>query len=165
MRDDNSGTGGQWDDPMSKSGQGQGQGQWDQGGDNTGGGDTYGQQRAPQSAFGTDVGGGQTGTTGYGGPDTQSDQSSGQYGGQERFQTSQSQTAGYADPNRNVAGAGTGRQADDDDDYGSSGPGAQPSGGGKPSMTSRVKGAAEQMAGKVTGDKQGRGREREEGNF
>jgi hypothetical protein len=32
MRDDNSGTGGQWDDPMSKSGQGQGQGQWDQGG-------------------------------------------------------------------------------------------------------------------------------------
>ena len=104
------------------------------------GGDSYGQQRSDQGGYEY----GQTGTAGLGG--TQSDQTktSGQYGGQERFQTSQSQTAGYADPTR-VGGGGS--QPEDDDDYGASvGPGGGPtgasrqSGTGKPSMTSRVKG-------------------------
>jgi len=152
MRDDDTSTGQQWDDPS--------QGQRD----NTGGrgGDAYTQQQSGDeygttgSTFG---GGGQTGT-GLGGTDT-----SGQYRDSDRFASGQN--TGYADPgSRTIPGAGSGRQNEDDDDYGSSvgsGGGAT----GKPSMTSKVKGAAEQMSDKIMGDsgKQGRGREREEDNF
>ncbi|KAH8981892.1 hypothetical protein EDB92DRAFT_145052 [Lactarius akahatsu] len=61
---------------------------------------------------------------------------------------------------------GGGRRPEDDDDY-STGVGNTASGVGKPSMTSRVKGAAEKMTGKIMGDpgKQARGQEREEGTF
>ncbi|KAH9056535.1 hypothetical protein EDB87DRAFT_1579358 [Lactarius vividus] len=168
MRDDNTSTGGQWDNPMSKGSQGK----WELGrhfgADTAGGrgGDTYGQQHLGQSGYeyGSSVGGGQTGT-GTGGTDTQSDSrytTSGQYGGSERARTGQ--TAGYTDPARNVAGAGTGggRRPDDDDEYGAAvGPGGGST--GKPSMASRAMGAAEQMTGKIMGDqgKQSRGRERE----
>ncbi|KAH9036981.1 hypothetical protein EDB85DRAFT_2288070 [Lactarius pseudohatsudake] len=195
MRDDNTGTGGQWDNPMSKGSQGK----WELGrhfgGPSTAaartitgprlsgqrspvplltilsidttsgrGEDTYGQQQLGQSGYeyGSNVGGGQTGT-GLGGTDTQSDQryeTSGQYGGSERATTGQ--TAGYTDPARNVAGAGGGRRPDDDDEYGAAvGPGGGPT--GKPSMASKAMGAAEQMTGKIMGDqgKQARGRERE----
>ncbi|KAH8977322.1 hypothetical protein EDB83DRAFT_1596615 [Lactarius deliciosus] len=158
MRDDNAGSGGQWDNPMSKDNQDTTSGR---------GGDTYSQQQLGQSGYeyGSNVGGGQTGT-GPGGTDTQSDryETSGQYGGSERATTGQ--TAGYTDPARNVAGAGGGRRPDDDDEYGAAvGPGGGPT--GKPSMTSKAMGAAEQMTGKIMGDqgKQARGREREEGNF
>ncbi|KAI9434822.1 hypothetical protein H4582DRAFT_1974973 [Lactarius indigo] len=154
MRDDNTGTGGQWDDPMSKSGQDTTSGR---------GGDTYGQQNLGQSGYeyGSNIGSGQTGT-GLGSTDTQSDRyaTSGQYGSSERATTGQ--TGGYTDPARNVAGAGGGRRPDDDDEYGASvGPGGGPT--GKPSMASRAMGAAEQMTGKIMGDqgKQARGRERE----
>jgi len=105
--------------------------------DNTGGRgeDTYTQQHLGQSGYeyGTStVGGGQTGT-GPGGTET-----SGQYGGPERVTTTQ--TAGYEDPARNVAGAG-GTRREDDDEYGASvGPGGGPT--GKPSLTSKVKGTS-----------------------
>ncbi|KAH8981127.1 hypothetical protein EDB86DRAFT_2977490 [Lactarius hatsudake] len=158
MRDDNTGTGGQWDNPMSKGSQDTTSGR---------GEDTYSQQQLGQSGYeyGSNVGGGQTGT-GLGGTDTQSDryETSGQYGGSER--ATAGQTAGYTDPARNVAGAGGGRRPDDDDEYGAAvGPGGGPT--GKPSMASKAMGAAEQMTGKIMGDqgKQARGREREEGNF
>jgi len=158
MRDDNVSTGGQWDDPMSKGSQGK----WEHKQDDTGGlaGDTYASQNLAQSDYGSNtVGGGQTGT-GPGGIDVQSAMS-GQYGsGPDRYT---GQTAAYADPR--IAGGG-GRQPDDDDEYGAAvGTGGGPM--GKPSMTTRVKGAAEKLAGKITGDpvKQARGREREEGTF
>ncbi|KAI9437414.1 hypothetical protein BJY52DRAFT_1230072 [Lactarius psammicola] len=154
MRNDNTSTGGQWDNPMSKGSQGK----WEHREDNTGGqgGDTYTPQYLGQSSYdeyGTNtVGAG----TGPGGVNTQSDRyaASGQYSG------ATSQTAGYADPTRNVAG-GDRRPEDDEDNGGAVGAGGAPT--GKPSMTSRVKGAAEKMAGKIMGDpgKQARGRERE----
>ncbi|KAF8266408.1 hypothetical protein EI94DRAFT_192962 [Lactarius quietus] len=158
MRDDNTSTGGQWDEPMSKGNQGK----WEQRGDNTGGrgGDTqqYSGQGGTDLGSNTFGGAGQTGT-GLGGTDT-----SGQYGDQDRFTTGQ--TAGYQDPSSTtIPGAGSGRQTEDDDNYGAAvGAGGGPT--GKPSMTSRVKGAAEQMSDKIMGDsgKQTRGRERE-GNY
>ncbi|KAH8995587.1 hypothetical protein EDB86DRAFT_2922339 [Lactarius hatsudake] len=120
--DDDTGTGGQFDNPISKGSQ-----------DNTGGqgGDTFTPQRLGQSGY--DEYGTNTAGTGPGGIDTQSDRyaTSGQYGGQT------SQTAGYADPNRNITGGG-GRRPEDDDDY-STGVGNAASGVGKPSITSRVK--------------------------
>lgn len=128
--------------------------------DSTGGpgGDTYSPQHLGQS-------GGQTGT-GPVGVDIPTDRypTSGQYGGQERVTTSQ--TAGYADPTRDIAGGGGRRSEDDDDEYGAAvGPGGGPK--GKPSMTSKVKGATEKMTSKIMGDpgKQARGREREEGTI
>lgn len=154
MHDDDTGTGGQFDNPISKGSQGK----WEHREDNTGGqgGDTFTPQRLGQSGYDENTAG-----TGPGGIDTQSDRhaTSGQYGGPT------SQTAGYADPNRNITGGG-GRRPEDDDDYGT-GVGNTASGVGKPSITSRVKGAAEKMTGKITGDpgKQGRGQEREEGIF
>jgi len=155
MRDDNTSTGGQWDNPMGKGNQ-----------DNTGsmGGNTHSPQNLGQSGneYGSQP------ATGPGGTDVQSARylSSGplktspstEYGGPPT-----GQTAGYVDPR--LAGAG-GRQTDDDDEYRAAvGPGVGHT--GKPSMTNRVKGAAEKMAGKITGDpvKEARGREREEGNF
>ncbi|KAH8980407.1 hypothetical protein EDB92DRAFT_1900800 [Lactarius akahatsu] len=127
------GPGGQWDNPMSKGSQ-----------DTTSsrGEDTYSQQQLGQSGYeyGSNVGGGQTGT-GTGSTDTQSDQyeTSGQYGGSERATTGQ--TAGYTDPARNVAGAGGGRRPDDDDEYGAAvGPGGGPT--GKPSMASKAMGTS-----------------------
>ena len=118
------------------------------------------------------------GTGPPGGFDTQSDRynTSDQYGGPDSYATNQ--TAGYADPTRNVTGRG--RRPEDDDEYGTGGGGST----GKPSMTNRVLGtslpldsvvlcvhvggggtlgAAEKMTGKIMGDpgKQARGRERE----
>ncbi|KAH9054077.1 hypothetical protein EDB83DRAFT_1162488 [Lactarius deliciosus] len=106
--------------------------------DNTGGqgGDTFTPQRLGQSGYdeyGTNTA---AAGTGPGGIDTQSDRyaTSGQYGGPT------SQTAGYADSNRNITGGG-GRHPEDDDDY-VTGVGNTASGVGKPSITSRVKGAS-----------------------
>jgi len=107
--------------------------------DNTGGqgGDTYTPQYLGQSGYdeyGTNSVGAGTGPA-AGGVDIQSDRyaTSGQYGGPT------SQTTGYADPTRNVAGRG-GRRPDDDGDYGAAvGPGGGDGPTGKPSMTSRVK--------------------------
>jgi len=162
MRDDNTNTGDQFDNPMSKGSQGK----WEHREDNTfgTGGDTYSPQNLGRSGYdGSNTDGGQTGP---GGIDYQSGQhaTSGQYGGPDRVTTTGSQTAGHVDPR--IAGGGVGREPEYDDEYGAAaGAGGGPT--GKPSMTSRVKGAAEKMAGKVTGDpvKQARGREREEGTF
>ncbi|KAI9450447.1 hypothetical protein BJY52DRAFT_1302903 [Lactarius psammicola] len=197
MRNDNTSTGGQWDNPVSKGSQGK----WEHREgelfsqscgwvavhrcahyfsprlngrcslglllitsslDNTGGqgGDTYTPQYLGQSSYdeyGTNtVGAG----TGPGGVNTQSDR----YAASGQYSDATSQTAGYADPTRNVAG-GDRRPEDDEDNGGAVGAGGAPT--GKPSMTSRVKGAAEKMAGKIMGDpgKQARGREREEGTL
>ncbi|KAH9172348.1 hypothetical protein EDB89DRAFT_1965861 [Lactarius sanguifluus] len=164
MRDEDTGTGRQFDNPISKGSQGK----WEhrEGGsfahvglpllralslasdsmvsvqlggfllttlslDNTGGqgGDTFTPQHFGQSGY--DEYGTNTAGTGPGGIDTQSDRyaTSGQYGGP---------TASYADPNRNIT---SGRYPEDDDDY-SPGVGNVASGVGKPSITSRVKGAS-----------------------
>lgn len=156
IRDDNNSTGGQWDDSM---GQGN-QGKWEHKEDTTGG--TGGNTYSPQN-LGYEYGSNTSqAATGPGGMEVQSDRypSSGQHSGPGMATTGQ--TAGYVDPR--LAG-GVGRQTDDDDEYRAAvGAGGQT---GKPSMTSRVKGAAEKMAGKITGDpvKEARGREREEGTF
>lgn len=174
VRDDNTSTEGQWDNPMSTGGQGK----WEQREDNTGGrgGDTYASGRSGHeygSNRDTIGGGGQTQAgLGLGGTDTQSDRytTSGQYGGSERATTGQTAESDYVNPSSRIlagrgSGLGGGRRSEDDDEYGAAiGPGGPT---GKPSMTSRAKGAAEELKGKIMGDqgKQGRGREREEGNF
>ncbi|KAI0000281.1 hypothetical protein BJV77DRAFT_380787 [Russula vinacea] len=95
-----------------------------------------GQQRSD------DWGQGRTGAGVTWDPSSTSDQ----YRGSER--TASGQTRDFTDPT-------TGRtwQGDRDDDTG---------GGGRPSVTGKVMGTAEKMAGKVTGDpgKQARGQER-----
>ncbi|KAI9447412.1 hypothetical protein H4582DRAFT_2051173 [Lactarius indigo] len=133
MCDNNTGTGGQWDDPMSKSSQDTTSGR---------GRDTYGQQNLGQSSYnyGSNIRSSQTGT-GLGSTDTQLDQyvTLGQYGSLERATTGQ--TSGYMDLARNVAAVGGGRRPNNDDEYGASvGPGGGPM--GKPSMASRVMGQA-----------------------
>lgn len=86
-------------------------------------------------AYGTTTFGGQQAGTGPGGIDTQPDRytTSGQYGGQE------SQTAGYADPTRNVTGGDDMRPADDDEFSATVGGGGPK---GKPPMTSRAMGTS-----------------------
>jgi len=156
LRDDKNNIGEQWDNFKGS------QGKWEHRKDNTAGmgGDTYTSQNLGQSGYeygsnrDTVGGGGQTGT----GPGDLYG-SSGEYGGPD---TTGGQTAGYVDPR--IAG-GVRQQPDVDDEYATVDAGGGPT--GKPSMTSRVMGAAEKIAGKITGDpdKQARGREREEGTF
>ncbi|KAI0286402.1 hypothetical protein BC826DRAFT_1048842 [Russula brevipes] len=128
----------------------EGQGKWEHQDDNTGrpGGEAYAQQaRFGKAAYGeSDTGPtGLSGTTGagdrYDAPDRQyapETLASDEYGGR-------------SDPS-------AGATFRDDDPAGT---------GGKASMTSKVKGTAEKMAGKVTGDqgKQARGQERQEGLY
>jgi len=164
LRDDDNNTGGQWDDPSSQ--------------DKTGGigGDSYAPQYVGQSGgdeYGSNNvggggggGGGQTGTGPGSGVDIQSDRytTPGQYGGPDRATTGQN--VGYTDPRTDPRIAGGGGRQPEDDEYGDTA-GARDYSTGKPSVTSRVKGAADKLAGKLTGDpgKQARGREREEGIF
>ncbi|KAI0269987.1 hypothetical protein BC834DRAFT_967698 [Gloeopeniophorella convolvens] len=163
-RNDGGGNPGQWDNSLS------GQGKWEHRddtdntrGSNLGGndlgGDNFTQQSRTNQGFdeyGSDTTGlgGQQRTGGPGATGIQSDRydTSGQYGGPERIASDQ--TAGRADPdfggdNNPNAGSGTA------------------SSGGKPSMTSKVMGVAEKMAGKMSGntEKQARGQDRQEGNF
>jgi len=125
--------------------------------DDTGGqgGDTYTGQS--DNGYGNEYGTNTFEGTGPGGVDIQPDRyTTSGYGGPESVTT---QTAGYADP---ISG---GRRPEDDE-YGAA-VGGGGGGTGKPSMKSRVMGAAEKMTGKIRGDpdKQARGREREEGTF
>jgi len=134
MRDDNYSTGGQSDSQDNTGGQG---------------GDTYTPQQPDQSGYDdTTFGGRQAGT----GIDNQPDRytTSGQYGGPESVTTGQ--PPGYADPTRNTGGGGLPEDNEDNDEYGTTvGAGGGPT--GKPSMTSRVKGAAEKMTDKIMGGK------------
>lgn len=167
MRDDNTSTGGQWDNPMGKGSQGQ----WEQQQGELFAHITFGWpstaahpitcprlngQRSPElllitlsldnaggrgGATYTPGQGGYDNTTGGGqtgtGPDIQSDRYT--TSGQYGGPERVGQT-GYVDPStRNIAGGGGGRQTEDDDEYGASiGAGGGPT--GKPSMTSKVKG-------------------------
>ncbi|KAH9964756.1 hypothetical protein BJV74DRAFT_870252 [Russula compacta] len=151
----------QWDNPTSIE-----QDKWeDRGGDtDRSGGDPYGkQERYGQRGYdeqGTELGaGGQQRSdyvatqrrTGAGTTSGLYDDTSGQYGGgdRERFD----QTSGLAGPT-----TGSAWQGDRDDGT---------TGSRGPSFATKLKGTAEKIAGKVTGDpsKQARGQERQEGTY
>jgi len=142
-RDDTGVPGGQRTNPASSQGQGE------ERPDNTEwSGDQYAQQGRDQRP--DDWGQGRAGAGRTSDPST----TSAQYGGSER--TARGQTGGYSDP----ATGGNWQEGRDDDETAGTG-------GGKPTVTSKVKGTTEKMAGKVTGDpgRQARGEERKEGLY
>jgi len=150
QRDDTGAISGQWSNPAS------GQGQGEERLDNTESGDQYAQQTRYGQAGGTtgrqrsdDWGQGRAGA----GTTLDPSSTSAQYGGSES--TARGQTGEYRDPTT----GGNWQGERDDDETGTA--------GGRPTVTSKVKGTAEKMVGKVTGDpgRQARGEERKEGSY